>query len=132
MTDNLVGPRSHEVWSGLPPREQAAAWEKQVPGSARIMLEEVRRLNRHKRRIAVAQIGVQVLLIVCAFSSVILFVWLATYFVNHHAPTQGAIVVGAGLVSLVGAFLGRGAISKRTSPDSSMPVTNGVTNESGQ
>lgn len=119
MTDKIAAPESHDVWAGLPPHEQAAAWEKRVPGSARIMFDEVQRLNRHKRRIAVAQIGVQVFLIVCAFSSVVLFVWLATYFVNHHAPTQGAVVVGTGLASLVGVFLGKGAISKRATTDPS-------------
>jgi hypothetical protein len=68
---------------------------------------------------ATAQVGVRVLLILCAFSSVVLFVWLATYFVNHHAATQGAVIVGTGLASLVGAFLGKDAIAKRNGSEPS-------------
>lgn len=113
MADKVAIPVPQTLWSELPPDEQASAWEKSVPGSAKIMFEEVQRKARHNRRMAVAQIAVRVLLIICAFSSVVLFVWLATYFVSHHAPTQGAAVVGVGLASLVGTFLGRDAISKR-------------------
>ena len=114
MADEIVAPNPRTLWSELPPLSQAKAWEKELPGSAKIVFEEVQRTARHKRRIAIAEVAARILLIVCAFSSVVLFAWLATYFVNHNAPTQGAVVVGAGLASLVGAFLGKETISRKT------------------
>ena len=117
VADNVIVPEPRTVWSELPPDAQAAAWEEKVPGSARLMFEEVQRKARHARRMAVALVCLRVLLILCAFGSVVLFVWLATYFVNHDDPTQGAAIVGAGLATLVGAFLGQDAISRRYAPN---------------
>lgn len=105
-----------QLWSGLPPEAKAREWEGIVPGSAALLLKDTRKQMRHLRRLAMAQVLVQLFPSICAFASVVLFVWLATYFVNHHAPNQGAAVVGAGLVSLVATFLGRKAISERTKP----------------
>jgi hypothetical protein len=34
------------------------------------------------------------------------YVWVAVYFVNHHAPTQGAAILGGGAATLAGIFLG--------------------------
>jgi hypothetical protein len=45
------------------------------------------------------------LCIICAFGSVTLFVFGALYFVRHHSPQQGALILSGGLVAAVGGFL---------------------------
>lgn len=61
---------------------------------------------RHRRRLAWAQICIQVLRLVFAAGATALLVWLAKYYVDRGAPTQGAGIVGAGLAAVVAAFLG--------------------------
>lgn len=113
MTSRNAPRGESQLWSGLPAEAKVREWENVVPGSAAILLKETRKQVRHMRRLAMAQVLVQLFPGICALASVVLFVWLARYFVNHNAPNQGAAVVGAGLVSLVATFLGRKAISER-------------------
>lgn len=101
-------------WAQLPPAEKAKAWEKVCPGSASVIIDEVVKRARHERRLAVAQIALQCIRLLFAGASVVLFAWLAKYFVDHGAATQGAGILVAGLVALVGAFLGQKAITEKS------------------
>lgn len=104
-----------ERWEGFPPADMAKAWEKAYPGSAEKMFVEAIRSVRDQRRLAWAQVCVEGLSTLFAGGTVVLFVWLARYFVDHGAPVEGAVVVGAGLAALVGVFLGRRAATTRGS-----------------
>jgi hypothetical protein len=47
-----------------------------------------------------------------ALATVVLFVWLAKYYADHHAATQGAAIIGA-LAAVVTAFIGGRVISEK-------------------
>jgi hypothetical protein len=100
-------------WVKLPTAEKARAWESQYPGAAQLMLNEALKNVRHERRLGWAQVFIQLLTVLFAGGSVVLFVWLAKYFVDHGAPTQGAAIVGTGLAALVGTFVGREAYAQK-------------------
>jgi hypothetical protein len=99
-------------WAELPAIEKAKLWEKVAPGSASRMLDQTDRQVQHMRRLAWAKIAVSVLTILCAFASVVLFVWLATYYINRGAPTQGATIIAA-LAAVVAAFVGGRAVHSK-------------------
>jgi len=101
-------------WIQIPPTEKAKYWEKIAPGSADRILEQTYRQVRHMRRLAWAKISLSFLGILCAFASVALFVWLAKYYADHGAPTQGAMIITA-LAAVVAAFVGSRAIVSRRS-----------------
>jgi hypothetical protein len=48
----------------------------------------------------------QLLRILGAFTSLIVLAFVSLYFVNHHAPTQGASIFTVDGISAVGLFLG--------------------------
>ena len=110
MTDETAASTTTKSWwAELPPVEKAEIWEKVAPGSCIRMLEQTDRQIRHMRRVAWAKLGLAGFGISCGFASVLLFVWLAKYYIDHHAPTQGAAIVGA-LAAVVAAFVGGKAI----------------------
>ena len=62
-----------------------------------------------------AKLGLSAFTVICAFATVVLFVWLAKYCVDHHDATQAAAIIGA-LGAVVTAFIsGRIVTEKRVS-----------------
>jgi hypothetical protein len=106
------------TYEGLPAAEKVQAWEAVQQGAAQILLEEFRSARKHQRRLTWFREALSLLRIIFAFASVVLFVWLARYFVDQNAPTQGAALVGAGLAALVTAFLGQQIVAERGSRSS--------------
>jgi cyanate permease len=76
------------------------------------MLDQTDRQVLHARRLAWAKVGLTGFGIACGFASVLLFIWLAKYYIDHGAPTQGAAIIGA-LAAVVAAFVGSKAISEK-------------------
>jgi cyanate permease len=99
-------------WAELPPVEKARIWEKVAPGSAAKILEQTDRQVQHVRRMAWARLCLSVFTAASALATVVLFVWLAKYYVDHGAPTQGAAIIGA-LAAVVTAFVGGRILSDR-------------------
>lgn len=115
-------------WRKLPPSEQAKAWERIRPGTfSEIWAEAVadgshrrqldiddarhrRKLEEeaaiHDRRLDWFMQTIQLMRVLGASGALLALVYTAVYFVDHHAPTQGASVLGIGGVTLVGLFLG--------------------------
>lgn len=100
-------------WEELPAADMASAWEKLVPNSAERILAEALRNVARERRLAWAQVTIQAFTLLIVGGSVAAFIWLAKYYVDRDAPTQGAAIVCTGLVALVGALLGRQAVARR-------------------
>lgn len=104
-------------WQKLPPAEQARAWEKIRPGTFDQIWREAQTegshrrqleidLARHQRRMAWFIQVLQLLRILGAFAALTVLAFVSLYFVNHHAPTQGASIFTVGGISAVGLFLG--------------------------
>jgi len=107
-------------WAELPPVERARLWEKVAPGTAARILDQTDRQVRHARRLAWAKIGLSAFTVASALVTVILFVWLAKYYADHNAATQGAAIIGA-LAAVVTAFIGSRVISTKRSAEASGP-----------
>ena len=103
-------------WTELPPVEKAKLWEKIAPGTAARILDQTDRQVRHARRLAWAKIALSAFTVVSALATVILFVWLAKYYADHDAATQGAAIIGA-LAAVVAAFIGSRVVSEKRSAD---------------
>jgi hypothetical protein len=104
-------------WAELPPVEKAKLWEKVAPGSSTKILDQTYRQVRHVRRLAWARLALSAFTVASALTTVILFVWLAKYYVDHGAATQGAAIIGA-LAAVVTAFIGgRVLAGKRSTAD---------------
>lgn len=103
-------------WAELPPVDQARLWEKVAPGTAAKILDQTDRQVRHARRLAWANIALSMFTVTSALATVVLFVWLAKYYVDHHAATQGAAIIGA-LAAVVTAFIGGRALSAKRDGD---------------
>jgi hypothetical protein len=99
-------------WAELPPVERARLWEKVAPGTAARILDQTDRQVRHARRLAWAKIALSAFSVTAALATVILFVWLAKYYADHNAATQGAAIIGA-LAAVVTAFISGRAISQK-------------------
>jgi hypothetical protein len=129
MTDDpLSDSPTFADWRKLPPIEQAKAWEKIRPGTfAEIWKEAVTEGQhrrgvegeesrhrqkmeieeaRHRRRMDWFVQGMQAFRILGALAALFALSYVGIYFVDHHAPTQGASIFGVGGVTLVGLFLG--------------------------
>lgn len=63
-----------------------------------------------------ANIALSMFTVTSALATVVLFVWLAKYYVDHHAATQGAAIIGA-LAAVVTAFIGGRALSAKRDGD---------------
>lgn len=103
-------------WAELPPVEKAKLWEKVAPGTADRILDQTDRQVRHARRLAWANIALSAFTVASALATVILFVWLAKYYADHHAATQGAAIIGA-LAAVVTAFIGGRVLSEKHSSE---------------
>jgi uncharacterized membrane protein len=109
-------------WAELPPVEKARLWEKVAPGTAGRILDQTERQVRHARRLAWANIALSGFKVASAFATVILFVWLAKYYADHHDATQGAAIIGA-LAAVVTAFIGGRVLSEKRSSDDRSAVS---------
>jgi hypothetical protein len=69
--------------------------------------DEIRKEREHRRRMDWVNVGLQAIGSALAAGTVVAYVWVSTYFVSHHAATQGAAILGGGAATLVGIFLGR-------------------------
>lgn len=98
------------------PVERARLWEKVAPGTAARILDQTDRQVRHARRQAWAKIALSAFTVASALVTVILFVWLAKYYADHNAATQGAAIIGA-LAAVVAAFIGGRVISGKRSAE---------------
>lgn len=67
------------------------------------------------RRLAWAKIVLTGLGIICGFATVVLFVWLARYYVNDHAPVEGATIIGS-LAAVVAVFVGGRVVRDARTP----------------
>ncbi|MGP3927080.1 hypothetical protein [Streptomyces sp. 8N616] len=94
-------------WGDRLPVEQAKEWEALRPGTVEWMLEELRREREHRRRVEWVHTGLQALGSALGAGTAVAYIWVATYFLDHDAATQGAAILGGGAAALVGAFLGR-------------------------
>jgi cyanate permease len=100
-------------YEGWPTVEQAKAWEKAVPGSAENLFRELRTTMRHKRNMARLAVAVKVLPTLAALIATLALVWLAKYFVDHNAATQGATIVGSSLAAVVTGFIGNKIVQRK-------------------
>lgn len=99
-------------WAELPPVEKARIWEKVAPGTAAKILEQTDRQVRHVRRLAWARLALSAFKVLSALATVVLFVWLAKYYADHNAATQGSVIIGA-LAAVVAAFIGGQVYSEK-------------------
>lgn len=113
MTDRGDEPQVHSLWANLPPVEQAREWEAFRPGTFEQVLAFVLREAgyreeeaKHERRLDYIAVAIEVMTLVFALGAVLTFVWLAKYYVDHHAASQGVKIFGFGTASIVAAFLG--------------------------
>ena len=117
MNDPMSINPSFAEWRKLPPVEQARAWEKIRPGTFEEIWKEALAEGQHRRKLEDAEAqhrrrmdwfeqAIQLIRVLGAFAALLGLVYTGIYFVNHHAPTQGASVFGVGGVALVGLFLG--------------------------
>jgi uncharacterized membrane protein len=118
MADESIGVNpAFADWRKLPPVDQAKAWEKIRPGTFEQIWQEATAEGEHRRKLELADAqhlrrinwflaSVQLTRVLGAFAALCILAFVGIYFVNHHAPTQGASVFGVGGVALVGLFLG--------------------------
>jgi hypothetical protein len=95
-----------EAWAGMSVKE----WAKLDPEFPKRILDSYEREVRHIQRIAWA----------CLWSAVfalLVLAGVALYFVSHQAASEGALVFGAGSVSIVGLFVtNRFVVSRKQRP----------------
>jgi uncharacterized membrane protein len=89
----------------LPTPTQAKQWEELLPGTFARLMAEIEREEKHRRRVESAELCSRIFGQVCAFGALIVLVFLAGYFVDHGAATQGAAIIVTGAVSIVAVFL---------------------------
>ena len=77
-----------------------------LPTSADYMRSRAERLARHERRLDYIAIGLQLLRLVFALSSVLIISLTARYYVDHGASAEGVKIFGLGAGSVVAAFIG--------------------------
>lgn len=94
-----------ELWQALPTPQKIEAYEKAYPGTTERMLRLAETRIQDSWRVARAQILMNAFGHVCAFASVIVLAFVAKYFVDAHAPAEGAAIVVTGAVSIVGIFV---------------------------
>jgi hypothetical protein len=91
----------------MPTAAQARQWEQACPGSFERIMREIETEERHRRRTELIELVSRIFGQVCAFGTVLVLVWLARYFADRGAPTQGAAIIVSGAVSLVAIFVGK-------------------------
>ncbi|MFI0742344.1 hypothetical protein ACH4PU_30360 [Streptomyces sp. NPDC021100] len=106
--------------SALPGADQAAVWERVVPGAGDRVLQLVEKdferetekhrqwcLDRaHERRMDLANLALRATGMVVGSGGVAGYLWVAKYFVDHGAAIPAAGMLGGGVAALAAAFLG--------------------------
>ncbi|GDY50528.1 hypothetical protein SVIO_011510 [Streptomyces violaceusniger] len=95
-------PETAVPWGDRLPVEQAREWEAVRPGTVEWMLTELQREREHRRRMDWVHTGLQAFGSLLGAGTVVAYIWVATYFLAHHAATQGAAILGGGTAALVG------------------------------
>lgn len=94
-------------WRDLPVKEQIAAWERAVPGSAERILRQVEADYEHRREMDRIEVRFRVFGAVLASTCCIGILWAMKYLVDHHAAVAGAGLLGTGIAGLVGMIMRR-------------------------
>lgn len=89
----------------LPTPAAARQWEELGPGTFDRIMTEIEQEENHRRRMEWAELGQRIFGQVCAFGTVVALAFLARYFVDHGAATQGAAIIVTGAVSIVAVFV---------------------------
>ncbi|WP_372433914.1 DUF2335 domain-containing protein [Micromonospora coerulea] len=89
----------------LPKPADAQEWEAVQPGTFDRIMCECERDERHRRHMDLLELGSRVFGQVCGLGTVVILAWLAKYFVDQGAATQGAAIIGTGAVSIVAVFV---------------------------
>jgi uncharacterized membrane protein len=89
----------------VPTPTQAKQWEELAPGTFNRFMVEIEQEEKHRRCMESADFCSRIFGQVCAFGTVVVFAFLARYFVDHGAATQGASIIITGAVSIVTVFL---------------------------
>lgn len=108
---------SQSAWESLGPVEQAREWEDFRPGTFEQVFEIAKldasyrrkmaeQAARHERRLDYIAVSIQVLALTFGLGTVLVLAWVAKYYVDHDAASQGARIFGFGAGSVVAAFVG--------------------------
>jgi uncharacterized membrane protein len=89
----------------LPTPAGAKQWEELEPGTFDRLMTEIEREEKHRRRMEWADLCQRIFGQVCALGTVVTLAFLARYFVDHGAATQGAAIIVTGAVSIVTVFV---------------------------
>jgi uncharacterized membrane protein len=97
----------------LPTPAQAKQWEELGPGTFNRIMTEIEHEEKHRRRMDSAELCSRIFGQICAFGTVVVLTFLAGYYVDHGAATQGASIIGTGAASIVAVFLTSRLSSRR-------------------
>ena len=108
---------SSSMWESLGPVDQARDWETFRPGTFEQVFtlareDAVYRRNlaeqaaRHERRLDYIAIVIQFVALTFALVALAILVWIAKYYIDHHAAEAGASILSIGAGSIVAAFVG--------------------------
>lgn len=89
----------------FPTPAEARQWEEVCPGTFDRIMTEIQQEEKHRRRMEWAYLCQRTFGQVCALGTVIALAFLASYFVDHGAATQGAALIVTGAVSIVTVFV---------------------------
>jgi uncharacterized membrane protein len=89
----------------LPTPTAAKQWEELGPGTFNRIMTEIEQEEKHRRRMEWADLCQRIFGQVCALGTVIILAFLARYFVDRGAATQGASIIITGAVSIVTVFV---------------------------
>lgn len=108
MSDNLDSPGKPDrvPWTGGPHAQEFEKLDRVPPEARAWLLAQMEKEWAHRRRLRWADRVLYALGALLGGGSAAAYVWVAVYFVNHHAPTQGAAILGGGAASMAGLFLG--------------------------
>ena len=99
------GPPDPVPWDTLLPQDLARL-DRLSPELRNWWLRSQDKQLAHLRHLRWADRGLYGLGMLLSAGSVGAYVWVALYFVNHHAAAQGAAILGGGAATLAGLFLG--------------------------
>ena len=131
MSDGQTDDLPPSLWTSLGPVEQAREWEDFRPGTfdiifnyAKQQAEDMRSDSRlraqHEMRMDYMAVILQSVALIFGITAVVIMAFTAKYYLDHHAPDQGAQIFSVGSGSIVAAFIGvnvtpfiRNAVSRR-------------------
>jgi hypothetical protein len=116
--DDTSAPPLPEVplWEELPAPDRLRRYEAAHPGSTAWFLREASRMYRHRRRQRTAQRLITLTGYVFALAALVFLGRVAMHFADCGAPREGAAIVGAGAVAIVGIFVTGRRTTERRNP----------------